>query len=295
MGKGKWLVGEQVQLNMGKKILRCTLHTSNEAIYGDLGWWSLEARRNYKKLVYWYHLETLENNRITKRVYLLSKNNNKSTGWADTIHKILSLYGLQRLYDNPRNLYNLDGKRNNEAKSITDHCKFWKRYLKKIVGYYEEKLWLGKMSHKKNGKLRNYVVFKKNLRLEKYLLGSSDYSLGRMYHTTLRNGTNILEIEKGRWKHIPLDQRYCNQCDCKLVESEKHFLLDCSKYATFRNHFFDSVMNISKGKWNFRTRNADEVLILLLQGTGDDYEMKIFNSFHKFLEKCFKIRTQNSQ
>jgi len=59
--------------------------------------------------------------------------------------------------------------------------------------------------------------------------------------------------------------------------------------------FFDSVMNISKGKWNFRTRNADEVLILLLQGTGDDYEMKIFNSFHKFLEKCFKIRTQNSQ
>ena len=151
------------------------------------------------------------------------------------------------------------------------------------------------MFHKKNGKLRNYVVFKKNLRLEKYLLGSSDYSLGRMYHTTLRNGTNILEIEKGRWKHIPLDQRYCNQCDCKLVESEKHFLLDCSKYATFRNHFFDSVMNISKGKWNFRTRNADEVLILLLQGTGDDYEMKIFNSFHKFLEKCFKIRTQNCQ
>ena len=123
-GKDKWMVGEKLQLNMGKKILRCTLHTSNEAIYGDLGWWSLEARRNYKKLVYWYHLETLENNRITKRVYLLSKNNNKSTGWAVTIHKILSLYGLQRLYDNPRNLYNLDGKRNNEAKSITDHCRF---------------------------------------------------------------------------------------------------------------------------------------------------------------------------
>ena len=280
---------------MGKKLLHCKLHTTNEAVYGDLGWWSLEARRNYKKLVYFYHLEMLDNNRIIKRVYLISKNHNKSISWAGTIHKILSLYGLQRLYDNPKDLYNLDGKGNNEAKSIKDHCNFWKRYVKKIIGHYEEKLWLEKLDDKKNGKLRNYVTFKKNLRLEKYLLGSPDYSLRRMYHATLRNGTNILEIEKGRWKHIPADQRYCNQCDCKLVETEQHFLLVCPKYATIRDHFFDSVMKISNGKWNFRTRNADEVFILLLQGTCDNYEMGIFNLFHKFLEKCFKIRTQNSQ
>ena len=146
------------------------------------------------------------------------------------------------MFNNPKNLYNLDGKGNNESKSITDHQKFWKKYLKKILGTYEEKSWLEKLRNKApNTKLKNYRLFKTNFRLEKYLLGSSDNYKGRMYHTTLRNGTNILECEKGRWKQVPADQRYCNQCDFNLVETEKHFLLVCHKYANLRNKLFDSV------------------------------------------------------
>ena len=83
-----------------------------------------------------------------------------------------------------------------------------------------------------NTKLKNYRLFKTNFRLEKYLLGSSDNYKGRMYHTTLPNGTNILECEKGRWK----------QYDFNLVETEKHFLLVCPKYANLRISFLIQLL-----------------------------------------------------
>ena len=55
---------EQIQADMAKRILRCSPFTTREAMYGDLGWWTLEGRRNYKKLVFWYNLMTLGDERL---------------------------------------------------------------------------------------------------------------------------------------------------------------------------------------------------------------------------------------
>ena len=66
-GKGKWVQGEQVQADMAKRILRCSTMTQKEAMLGDLGWCSLQARRNLKKLVYWFHIVTLDNKRLLKK------------------------------------------------------------------------------------------------------------------------------------------------------------------------------------------------------------------------------------
>jgi len=195
---------------------------------------------------------------------------------------------VNKIYTNKNNiLFNLDGKGNSEAKSLDDHKKFWKKFIKAKIMDFEEQRWLKNM--KDRSKLQNYALYKKKLKLEKYLLGK--YSRGRMYHTSLRSGTNVLEIEKGRWSHIHKDSRFCKQCDLKKVEDERHFLLDCKKYQTIRNQFFDMVDQVSFGKWKFSIRNPEETFVLLLQGTGDDYELDIFNLFHKYLENCFKLRT----
>ena len=63
-------------------------------------------------------------------------------------------------------------------------------------------------------KTRTYITFKKTLGLEKYLLANSNSS-GRAYHTSLRSGTNILEIEKA-------DGRVCTKT------------LDSAPIVTFR-------------------------------------------------------------
>ena len=60
-GKEQWPEGEQVQADMAKKILRCSGMSKREALLGDLGWWTLQGRRNLKKLLYWFHINTLDN------------------------------------------------------------------------------------------------------------------------------------------------------------------------------------------------------------------------------------------
>lgn len=105
---------------------------------------------------------------------------------------------------------------------------------------------------------------------------------GRMYHTMLRNGTNQLEIEKGRWKGISKDLRFCTIC-------ERHFLLSCPSYHDLREKFYQSIYNLSKGKWNFKTRPIEEVFLILMQ---DEHEQILFQLFHAHLERCFKLRNK---
>ena len=141
-----------------------------------------------------------------------------------------------------------------------------------------------------HSKLRSYVTFKDKIRLEKYLLAGSNY-LGRAYHTSLRTGSNVLEIDQGRRQGLEAEFRFCTRCDFKAVESEKHFILECSNYNDLRNNLFASILAVSRGKWDFTSRSTDECFILLMKGTGDEFEAPIFRIFHKHLERCFYRRS----
>ena len=109
---------------------------------------------------------------------------------------------------NNGDLLNLDGQNSN----VTIH---WKKFVGKKIFTKEENEWLSRMQDK--DKLRLYKSYKTKLQLEKYLL-NSDNSYGRSLHTSMRNGTNQLEIEKGRWSKIPKEQRLCTHCDSKEIE-----------------------------------------------------------------------------
>ena len=293
-GSDLWPEGEQIQADMAKRILRCSTMTTREAMYGDLGWWPLQSRRHYKKCVYWYHLETLPDDRLLKKVYIITKDlGKKTTRWANVVKGVLGSYGMGYLCSNNQVVWNVDGKGNQEAKNVEDHKKFFKKYSRTMIHDYEERSWWNRMNEGDvtRKKIRNYVKFKKKLRLEKYLLVNSS-SQGRRYHTSLRTGTNILEIEKGRYERVHRDFRFCKNCDLKAVESEEHFLLECPKYDRIRKEFFQIVCSKSGGKWDFASRGREEVFVLLLQGTGDEYEKMVFRLFHTYLERCFEVRVE---
>ena len=139
-----------------------------------------------------------------------------------------------------------------------------------------------------------YVTFKRVFRLEKYLLVNSD-ARGRSYHISLRSGTNCLEIEKGRHLGISRELRFCKCCDSKAVEDEIHFLMHCPLYNQLREKCFKSILNISGGKWDLKSRPASESFVLLMQGTGDEHEKIIFRIFHCHLKRCFKLRNKEQQ
>jgi len=142
-------------------------------------------------------------------------------------------------------------------------------------------------------KLCNYNLIKQNIKLEKYL-HCNNHVRGRYYHTALRTGSNQLEIERGRWKRLPRSQRLCQQCDWNAIENEEHFILKCPKYDNFREELFQKIIELTNGKWNFKTSDAEYAFSVLLQGTGDESESTIFNLFHGFLERCFKLRNQKA-
>jgi len=128
----------------------------------------------------------------------MSRKKKQQTNWAGRMKKILDKYNLGYLWNNPQQIWNLDGHGNKEAKNDLNHKRFIKIYMTKIIFSYEEDKWRDELV--KKSKLRTYIRFKKKLILEKYLL-TRGYFTGRSLMTQVRTGTNKLEIEMGRhWR-----------------------------------------------------------------------------------------------
>ena len=56
-----------------------------------------------------------------------------------------------------------------------------------------------------------------------------------------RCGILPFNIEVGRFRGIPLEDRKCNLCELGEVESEYHFMLRCPFFSQKRNNFFQSL------------------------------------------------------
>ena len=292
-GNDQWPQGEKVQREMAIRILRCSSFTTYEVIQGELGMWTLQARRDFNHIMFYFHLVSLEDTDLRKQVYFVTKQTGKNTCWAKQIKDILAKYALVEVYDNEKKFWNLDGHGNGESKTASQHKKFVERWVRGKVQLQQKQAWLAEMLRGdiSKKKIRTYVTFKQDFRLEKYLLVDSDVR-GRSYHTSLRSGTNCLEIERGRHMGIDKKFRFCKNCDTKSVEDERHFLMLCPLYKDLRAKFFKTIVVISEGKWNFQNKPVAESFVLLMQGTGDEYERIIFQFFHTYLTRCFALRNR---
>ncbi len=98
-GFDKWSNGEQVQYHMARSILRCSFKASRPAVIGELGLMSLYGRRCYKKLMFWFHLINLPDNRLIKQVFLESKLKSSSKcNWYRQMGKIFKKYDLLNIW-----------------------------------------------------------------------------------------------------------------------------------------------------------------------------------------------------
>ena len=83
-------------------------------------------------------------------------------------------------------------------------------------------------------KLRTYKLLKSRFCAEPYVLKCLSRPQ-RSAIARIRCGTFPLEIERGRFRSIPLDQRICKVCNSGCVEDEKHFLIECERYSSLRS------------------------------------------------------------
>ena len=67
-GDGKWREADELQHDMGKRILGVSKRTSNAVVRGELVWHRLEARRDLARLRFWGKIVLMSEDRLVKRV-----------------------------------------------------------------------------------------------------------------------------------------------------------------------------------------------------------------------------------
>src|SRR3569833_445619 len=112
----------------------------------------------------------------------------------------------------------------------------------------------------------------------------------------LRGGTNLLRIERGRyrWKGEERQDRTCTLCAKGEMEDEAHVLLVCSTYHRERTQLFN---NIRIGtKYDLYVMNGDqEWLLHMLLGEGPSQRQKrlyIQSEVAKFIAAMLRKRTR---
>ncbi len=54
-------------------------------------------------------------------------------------------------------------------------------------------------------------------------------------------GSLALALETGRYSDTDIEDRICTICNVNKVETEEHFLLECDKLSTIRDHYLDML------------------------------------------------------
>jgi hypothetical protein len=128
--------------------------------------------------------------------------------------------------------------------------------------------------------LDTYQKFEFNFRREIYL-NEVENKNHRRYLTKFRISVHNLEIEIGRYKNKPRDERLCS--GCLKVKIEVNFLFECNSYSTLRDDFTNSISSIVP---NYLKLNNDQKLIYLM--TCED--KNILRPTSLFIFNCFKKR-----
>ena len=136
-----------------------------------------------------------------------------------------------------------------------------------------------------SGKLRTYSKFKNTFCLENYIIQFPLHI--RRNLTKLRISSHNLAIETGRYvknKNSLTDKRHCFHC--KTIESEFHFMIECTLYSTERKKYFDELEKFT----SIRLDSSNQSFHLLMSCLNGDLEVGRLTC--EFINKCFEIRRE---
>ena len=207
-------------------VLNVRKSTNLSGLYGELGRVPLLIYRKISMIRYWIKLLISGDNFIPKKVYIMLKNdadNNityNGLNWAYQIKCILDSIGLSYIWND---------------QFFLDTVPFT-LIKQRLIDTYQQ-TWYASINN--SNRLETYARFKHKFCHEKYLdiVTENKY---RKALTQFRLSSHDLAIERGRYQNIDRQERICNFCTGKLVESEYHFLLVCPLYRELRQKYMKS-------------------------------------------------------
>ena len=209
------------QLKFMKFVMGVGKHCPNMVVFGESATLPLQIKAYIHMLNFWNRVKEMENQTLVKMAY--KENLAMNTNWCKTIQVLNSSFNLHSKHINPKIFPNVMKK-----KITSDFIKYWKN---RISNPEMEK------------KLSLYSDIKQKFDIEPYMnLPFRD----RQIISKIVGSSHTLQIETGRHRDIPREDRLCKICDLKQVEDEEHFMTECPAYNKIRLDFFGKEKLIAK-------------------------------------------------
>ena len=129
-------------------------------------------------------------------------------------------------------------------------------------------------------KLRYYNLYKNTIEPEDYVKNKNLSKYSRSLLAQFRSGILPLEVETGRFRNIPLENRICPMCKID-IEDEFHLLCICKVYENLRRILYNKSRELNS---EFETYDDIEKFVFIndnLQG-----------ALSKFLYSAMKLRKE---
>lgn len=225
-------------------------YASVPAIQGDTGWLTTRTRRKLSMLRLWHRILSMDDDRITKRVFLWDRQHTRNN-WSSEIKQLLVEVGKPELFEHT-------DTEDISLKPLLDH-------VTQVLTQKHHEQWFRDIHGQP--KLRTYVLFKKEYESENYVSLDLNRSL-RSYIAQIRCGILPLRVETGRYEQngrLPPEGRLCKLCDANVPETEEHFIFQCTRYDHLRTGLLTHARTLNP---DFDQLALPQQWILLLTDTN---------------------------
>ena len=217
---------ESFYLSFLKNVLCVKKSTPNCFVYGELGVYPLKIKLQMRAIKYWLKIIrlSLPHESYIRKIYLelLLVNvyfPNKVT-WVTKVKDILFKCGM--------GFYWFDQK-------VVNENLFLKTLRQRLQDIYLQE-WHSNLQSSSDNRLYKYL--KENIQFEEYLNISNSFF--RISISKFRLSSHLLNVERGRWSKLELNNRLCSACNC--VEDEFHVFLECPRYNKIREHYLPNYL-----------------------------------------------------
>ena len=261
---------EKVNQRACRLLMSVQKKTSRLALLGELGRYPTIFKSLVQSIMYKHSILKYQRSSLVGQAVTEMQEQNVSTSWLGRVNTISQLAG------------------------IPEYPQYWsdKSVRRDILRIFQSKFdifFKDEINSAKIGedgvdhnKLRLYKTFKSCFKPEYYVENIHNRNQ-RAWLCRLRTSSHRLEVERGRYRGILYCDRRCKYCPEGDIDTEMHFLHDCSIFGQERAQFFAEMDAIIPNFGSLST--TDKVKIILCPATNQAAKLT-----NQFIGKSFKQR-----